>query len=41
MADASPIDIAPSILRFLDRGMEGPAMDGRALQGSAVMEHVV
>jgi hypothetical protein len=38
LADASPIDIAPSILRFLGRGLEGPAMDGRALQGSAVME---
>ncbi len=38
-AAASPIDIAPTILRFLGCGMEGPAMDGRALQGSPVMEH--
>ncbi len=31
-AAASPICLAPTILRFLDRGLDGPAMDGVALQ---------
>ena len=38
MAAASPIDIAPSILGFLGCGLEGPAMDGRALQAAALEE---
>lgn len=33
MAPASPIDLAPTILRHLGRGEGGSAMDGLALQG--------
>jgi arylsulfatase A-like enzyme len=39
-APASPIDLAPSALAFLGRGLGGSAMDGAALQGRPALRAV-